>query len=149
MNLRVFVKRDGKAVVSQGCDSPASAASAVASFLVGYPPPNYMIEVVEDLPPATRIQRIANLRFPSTDLNRETTILEWMKTLLLTLFQEEEGFSGKRPLGNSSWKADAEAALIQAGLLNGKLDSEGYIEECADSMPIFVEVISALETPKP
>lgn len=32
------------------------------------------------------------------------TIGEYLKKLLLTLWDEEDGFSGKRPFGNSSWK---------------------------------------------
>lgn len=58
------------------------------------------------------------------------TVREYLKTLLHTLLEEEEGFSGKRPLGNSGWMADLEKPLIIAGFAAGEFDEDGYIVEC-------------------
>jgi len=59
----------------------------------------------------------------------ETTTREWLRELLLTLWREGEGFSGKRPFGNSGWEFDAYAALIKAGVVKGKLDEYGHVEK--------------------
>ena len=59
----------------------------------------------------------------------ETTIREWLRALLLTLWREGEGFSGKRPFGNSGWEFDAYASLIKAGVVKGELDEYGHVEE--------------------
>lgn len=59
----------------------------------------------------------------------ETTIREWLRELLLTLWREGEGFSGKRPFGNGGWEFDAYAALIKAGVVKGKLDEYGHVEK--------------------
>ena len=49
--------------------------------------------------------------------------------MLITLWNEEEGFSGKRPFGNSGWKWEIYTALVSAKVVDGKLDEDGYIEE--------------------
>lgn len=60
----------------------------------------------------------------------ETTIREWLRELLLTLWREGESFSGKRPFGNSGWEYDAYRSLVEAGVISGKLDDYGFVEEC-------------------
>lgn len=83
--------------------------------------------------------------FESRDLNVRISVVEWMKRLLSELFYEEEGFSGKRPFGNSGWKQDAEVALIKAGFLEGSLDQDGYIDDCEDSGALFEAIIRSLK----
>jgi|SRR5688572_24111405 len=46
----------------------------------------------------------------------------YLRELLLTLWQEGEGFSGKRPFGNSSWEWDLWRALVKGGAIKGKFD---------------------------
>lgn len=55
------------------------------------------------------------------------TIGEYFEKLLLTLWDEQEEFSGKRPFGNSGWEYDVYASLISAGVVDGSLDEEGYV----------------------
>ena len=57
------------------------------------------------------------------------TIGEYFEQLLLTLWDEQEGFSGKRPFGNSGWEYDVYASLISAGVVDGSLDEEGYVDQ--------------------
>jgi hypothetical protein len=57
-----------------------------------------------------------------------TTVKEMLQELLIKVWNEEEGFSGKRPFGNSGWKYDVAAVLISQGYLPGELDEEGYID---------------------
>ena len=74
-------------------------------------------------------QEILAIEFESMDLQKTLTIKEYLKALLRTLWQEGEGFSGKRPFGNSGWQYDLYTPLIQHGLVSGKLDEEGYIAD--------------------
>lgn len=72
------------------------------------------------------------------------TIGEYLKKLFCTLWGEGEGFSGKRPFGNSGWQHDVYAALIKASVVDGGLDEYGCVDdidyEQADNM-----IIKAIE----
>lgn len=57
------------------------------------------------------------------------TIRGYLKALLLQLWQQGEGFGGKRPFGNSGWDHDLYRALVKAGVIKGKLDEDGFIDE--------------------
>jgi hypothetical protein len=56
------------------------------------------------------------------------TIGDYLHALLKAVWIEEEGFSGKRPFGNSGWKSDIECALVEAGIVDGEIDEDGYLE---------------------
>jgi hypothetical protein len=71
------------------------------------------------------ISQILDLPFNFED--KELTIRDYLKLLLLTLWEEQEGFSGKRPFGNSGWERDLYIPLIKAGVIAGTIDSDGYI----------------------
>lgn len=64
---------------------------------------------------------------------RARTIREYLIALLSALWDEQEGFSGKRPFGNSGWDCDLLVPLIRGGLIDGRLDEDGYIEEIDDN----------------
>lgn len=66
--------------------------------------------------------------FHSEDLDRDVSVRNFFKQLMLTLFAEGEGFSGKRPFGNSGWTHDLEKAAVVNGFVQGVIDSEGYVE---------------------
>ena len=53
------------------------------------------------------------------------TIRDYLIKLLTVLWEEDEGFSGKRPFGNSGWSWDLLQPLVTAGVLNGTLDEDG------------------------
>lgn len=61
------------------------------------------------------------------------TIREYLIALLAALWDEQDGFDGKRPFGNSGWDCDLLVPLIRAGLIDGRLDEDGYIEEIDDN----------------
>lgn len=73
-------------------------------------------------------------------------IRDYLKALLLELWREGEGFSGKRPFGNSGWRYDLYIPLVKAGLVTGTFDSDGCLEECDDAAAdkIITEAIKAL-----
>lgn len=51
-------------------------------------------------------------------------VIEWLHKLLDTIWVEEEGFSGKRPFGNSGWSLDLIYALIDCGYIPGKIERD-------------------------
>jgi hypothetical protein len=55
------------------------------------------------------------------------TICDYLCALLKAVWTEEEGFSGKRPFGNSGWKSNIEVALVEAGAVEGEIDEDGYL----------------------
>ena len=60
------------------------------------------------------------------------TIGEYFSELLLSLWDQGEGFSGKRPFGNSDWKYEVYASLIKASVVKGKIDEYDCILEFDD-----------------
>lgn len=58
------------------------------------------------------------------------TVRDYLVELLLALWIEGEGFSGKRPFGESAWEYDLYIPLMNAGLIGGKLDEHGYVQSC-------------------
>ena len=55
------------------------------------------------------------------------TVKGYFEQLLLQLWYEGEGFSGKRPFGNSNWEFEIYTAWVRAKLLKGELDEYGYL----------------------
>lgn len=80
---------------------------------------------------------LLNVPMGSNDADA-ATVGEYLTQLLLALWQYKEGFSGKRPFGNSGWDYDLYLALMKAGLVEGTLDEFGYIydvdEQAADAL---------------
>lgn len=73
-------------------------------------------------------------------------IREYLKALLMTLWEKEEGFSGKRPFGNSGWQNEIMTALVKGGAVPGKLDADGYLEsvEAPYGYELVCQAIEAL-----
>ena len=56
------------------------------------------------------------------------TIRRKLHKLLSTLWEEKEGFSGKRPFGDSGWPYEFYEILIKNRAVEGSIDENGYIE---------------------
>lgn len=56
---------------------------------------------------------------------RADTIRGYLKALLLTVWQEGEGFSGKRPFGNSGWEDEIYETLVSHEFVEGTVDDDG------------------------
>lgn len=54
-----------------------------------------------------------------------TTVREYLAALLEELWTRGEGFSGKRPFGNSGWEYDLYRALTTAGYVHSEFDEDG------------------------
>lgn len=75
--------------------------------------------------------QVLALPMPENDAN-VATVRDYLIALLATLWDEKDGFDGKRPFGNSDWDGHLVIALIRGGLIDGALDEDGYIERCDD-----------------
>jgi hypothetical protein len=75
-----------------------------------------------------------------------STVREYLLQLLRELWREGEGFSGKRPFGNSGWEYEIYEGLVRAGIIEGALDSDGYLVDFdeAEAHRLVVEAIDAL-----
>lgn len=96
---------------------------------------------------------ILDLKFYSNDLEKEVTVREFFFELLKTLWIEQEGFSGKRPFGNSGWDGNLIVCLIknklvsgEIDLVHGELDEDGYLE-IYDSAEVDEFVINMILKP--
>lgn len=81
-----------------------------------------VIDDVQYIPapkPATSkgLDAALDVRFDS-DAGSQLTVREYFTALLVTLWREEEGFSGKRPFGNSGWKSEVYRTLAKAGFID-------------------------------
>ena len=56
------------------------------------------------------------------------TVEGYFRALLLGMIEEKEGFSGKRPFGDSGWEYDLYWALINGGYNVGRIGYDGYVE---------------------
>lgn len=76
------------------------------------------------------------------DANADT-IGAYLAALALEVWVQNEGFSGKRPFGNSGWSGDIEIALIDAGMVEGHLDEDGYLGD-VDDQAVDQHVLAAV-----
>lgn len=77
-----------------------------------------------------------DLPIPENDADAPT-VRQYFKELLIALLIEEEGFSGKRPFGNSGWQYDFMEPLEQAGFIS---PNAGHEERVA----LFDALVGAL-----
>lgn len=90
-------------------------------------------------------ETILSFRFNSMD-HGEIAVREFLYLLLKTLWDEGEGFSGKRPFGNSGW----EYGLLEAAGLAGAYEvnvsdlGDGEIEVEVVDMKVANKYISEL-----
>lgn len=56
------------------------------------------------------------------------TIRGYLVELVKEVWDQEEGFSGKRPFGNSGWQSDLYLPLVRAGMIHGSIDTDGYLD---------------------
>ena len=71
---------------------------------------------------------ILEIKFDS-DAGNGLTIRGYLHELLSKLWQEAEGFSGKRPFGNSGWEYDLYLPLVKHGHVKGDIDEDGFLDE--------------------
>lgn len=89
---------------------------------------------------------ILNLKIDNRGFDEDLTIRGYLKLLVSTIWRKGEGFSGKRPFGNSGWEYDLYTPLVKAGVVTGELDEWGCIEDIDEKKAnrIIFECIDAL-----
>ena len=60
-------------------------------------------------------KEMLDVKFEHGDFEEPISFRDFFKQLLSTLIDEEEGFSGKRPFGNSGWFHPLEECLKENG----------------------------------
>lgn len=73
------------------------------------------------------------------------TVGDYLRALLKTLWREGEGFSGKRPFGNSGWDFAIKEALIRGGAVQGSLDDDGFVVT-VDDAAVDQIIIAAIDS---
>jgi hypothetical protein len=59
------------------------------------------------------------------------SVRKYLTRLLQQVWMDQEGFSGKRPFGNSGWTYDLLKPLAAANMIGGvgiEIDEDGYVE---------------------
>lgn len=69
---------------------------------------------------------ILSLPMDENDAEAET-VKDYLTDLLWSLWAQGEGFSGKRPFGNSGWEHDLYRPLVRASMIAGEIDEYGDI----------------------
>lgn len=93
-------------------------------------------------------QQVLNLEIGDND-SGATTVRGYLIELLATVWDEGEGFSGKRPFGNSSWEHDLYVPLVKAGYVTGEVDEYGRLPsfDRAAAHQLIASAIEALGAP--
>lgn len=74
------------------------------------------------------------------------TIRDYLVNLLQAVVSQGEGFSSKRPFGNSGWEWDLPEALVRVGLVEGTLDEDDCLDawDRAGAQELINSAIQAL-----
>ena len=62
----------------------------------------------------------------SSGAGADLSVREYLRILLMGVWDEGECFDGKRPFGNSGWESDIYDPLAIAGFIAGTIDQDGY-----------------------
>lgn len=73
---------------------------------------------------------ILDVMMETADFSEPLTIRAYFRRMVLAIWREGEGFSGKRPFGNSGWHYDVYAALVKSGHIRGAFDEHGCLDRC-------------------
>lgn len=95
-------------------------------------------------------QELLDLPLPDNDSGADT-VRGYLVALLTELWREEDGFSGKRPFGNSGWPYDLYAPMVKAGFVNGQFDADDELirTDTAEADDLVLAAIALLGNPAP
>lgn len=78
-------------------------------------------------------EKVLAVKMVENDAEAET-VKDYLKQLLTLVWDEEEGFDGKRPFGNSGWQHEIFESLNQCGFDEGNWDQDDLIRSAIDSL---------------
>ena len=87
---------------------------------------------------------ILSLPMGKNDADAET-VGDYLVELLLSLWIQGEGFSGKRPFGNSGWEYELYYPLVKAGVIWGEINEDGDLVSY-DFAAANEKIIEAIES---
>lgn len=98
-------------------------------------------------------QSVLDIPMGKNDAGAET-VRDYLIKLLSLVWEDGEGFDGKRPFGNSSWEWDLYYALAKGGVIEGTFDEDECLDDCDDERGrwlISAAIISLgwVESPEP
>lgn len=73
-------------------------------------------------------RRVLALPLPEHNDAGAATVRDYLTRLLALVWEHDECFDGKRPFGSSGWAGDLYYPLVKAGLIDGDIDEDGYLE---------------------
>ena len=73
-------------------------------------------------------ESLLNKMFYAEDIGEILTLREYLCMLLTTLWEEKEGFSGKRPFGDSCWELSIYRLLVDQKVIDGEIDEDSYLK---------------------
>jgi len=94
----------------------------------------------------TPLWALDNVRFTS-DAGDDLTCREYLCELLAAVWEQEEGFNGKRPFGNSGWQGDILDALADAKCIKRKRTEFGLYPDEKAGREFVLEMIYSLGYP--
>ena len=74
-------------------------------------------------------QSILNLHMAHDNQANVATVRDYLKAILIEVWDKGESFSGKRVFGNSGWEYDLYYVLVKAGYVDGYINTFGEVEE--------------------
>lgn len=93
-----------------------------------------------------RALHIARLRMhPDNDADART-VWEYLLLLARRVIKEDEGFSGKRPFGNSGWLRELAWALVTGGVIEGTAQGDGQVDDWSEGelKSVLLQVVDAV-----
>ena len=75
-------------------------------------------------PDANACEMALNAPMTHCDDFDDIKVVDYLRELLDTLWVDGEGFSGKRPFGNSGWSFDLIYSLIECGYIPGTIERD-------------------------
>jgi hypothetical protein len=94
-------------------------------------------------------RQVLALPLPEGNDADAATVRDYLTAQLVALWREGDGFSGKRPLGNSGWEWDIYIPMAKAGLIHGEFDEDGEVIELHEAVGerLIVAAINELGRP--
>jgi hypothetical protein len=90
------------------------------------------VEALVAIPPGGRVitpRELLDMPIPENNSGART-VRAYLVKLLARVWEEEQGFDGKRPFGDSGWQTDVYVPMVHAGLISGEFFEDGfYIKE--------------------
>lgn len=91
-------------------------------------------------------RQVLDTPMPPNDAGASTTVRDYLVELLAGVWREGEGFSGKRPFGNSDWQHELCDALAAAGFVEPVEHGwHGPAESCARTHGLISAAIEAMK----